>query len=208
MALDEWLKWESGEKKEVLIQSDKPVKKLVHWDGEMYVECERPDCIHCEDKIKRITRYSVKALAEDDVWTWEMAQMVYAQVKDIAEEYGGLRGLRLKVKRTGAGRKTRYTFIPLGVGPTSLKESDDWDRQAVARDVKGAAAYAKELSASLEMTAGAAMDKYLADAGEGIIGAGNLDKLTGLIKWLEMQCEAARQEAEESVEIDLDDLLT
>lgn len=208
MALDDWLRWESDEKKEVLIQSDKPVKKLVHWDGEMYVECEKPDCPWCDDKVRRITRYSVEALAEDDVWTWEMAKLVYAQVKDIAEEYGGLQGLHLKVKRTGEGRKTRYTIIPLGVASTIVEENTLWDRGAIARDLEGAAAFAKELAASLEITAKEAMTDFLASEGQEYTDMDGITRLGALIKSLVAKCEQARQEAEEGAEIDLDDLLT
>lgn len=208
MALDEWLRWESGEKKEVLIQSDKSEKRLVHWTGEMYEDCEGKGCVWCREKVKRVARYAVEALAGDDVWTWEMAGLVWKQLKDVAEEYGGLRGLRLKVKRTGEYLKTRYTLIPLGQASMPDEEQTLWDRGAVARDPRGAAVFVKELAASLELTAKEAMSQLLAEASEGMNGAGNLDKLVGLIKWLNWQVLEARQEAEETQEIDLDDLLT
>ncbi len=208
MGLDDWLRWEAGEKKEVLIQSDEPVKKLVHWDGEMYVECEKPDCPWCDDRVKRWTRYAVEALAEDDVWTWEMAKMVYGQVKDIAEEYGGLRGLHLKVKRTGEGRKTRYTIIPLGVATTIVEDKTMWDPGAIARDPEGAIAFVQELAASLKMTGKEAKDRFLVVKGEEYADKDGVSTLVALIKWLDLQCEQARREAEENVEIDLDSLLT
>lgn len=208
MALDDWLTWEAGEKKEVLIQSDKPVKKLVHWTGETYADCERPDCPWCDDKVKRITRYAVEAVSEDDVWTWEMAGLVWKALKDVAEEYGGLRGLHLKVKRTGEGRKTRYTLIPLGQMDLDEAEDSLWDRGAIARDPKGAAVFVKELSASLEMTAKEAMAKFLADEGQEYVEASGLDKLGELIRWLHLQCAVAAANAEEDTEIDLDSLFT
>lgn len=207
MALDDWLRWEAGEKKEVLIQSDKPVKKLVHWTGEMYEECEGKDCIWCDRSIKRVARYAVEALAEDDVWTWEMAGLVWGQLKDVCEEYGGLRGLRVKVKRTGEGRKTRYTIIPLGRLPPAEGEDTLLDRAAIARDPKGAAVYVKGLAASLEITAKEAMEQFLAADGQDLTEANSLDKLAGLIEWLDRRCQEARQETEEDAEIDLDDLL-
>lgn len=208
MALDDWLRWEAGEKKEVLIQSDKPTKRLVHWTGELYEECEGRDCIWCDKHVKRVARYAVEALAEDDVWTWEMASLVWKALEDVAEEYGGLRGLRAKVKRTGEGRKTRYTIIPLGQAAPGQDEDTLWDRGAIARDPEGAVALAKELAASLEITAKEAMSQFLAEASEGMDGASDLDKLVGLIEWLDRQCQEARREAEESAEIDLDEWFT
>lgn len=207
MALDDWLTFEAGDKKEVLVQSDKPVKKLVHWDGDMYVECEKPDCPWCDEKAKRYTRYAVEVLAEEDVWTWEMAKLVYRQLKDAAEEYGGLRGLRVSVKRRGEGRKTRYTIIPLGGASTIVEEKPMWDRGAIARDPEGAAAFVKELAASLDMTAKESATKFLTADGKEYVDQDNVAVLGALTKWLVPQCEQARQEAEENAEIDLDSLL-
>lgn len=207
MASDDWLTFEAGDKKEVLIQSDKPEKKLVHWDGDMYVECEKPDCPYCDEKAKRYTRYAVEVLAEDDVWTWEMAKLVYRQLKDVAEEYGGLRGLRVSVKRRGEGRKTRYTIIPLGVASAIVKENTMWARGSIARDPAGAAAFVKELAASLEITAKEAMTDFLASEGQEYAEADGITQLGALIKSLVAKCEQARQEADESAEIDLDSLL-
>lgn len=208
MTSDDWLRWDAGDKKEVLIQSDKPVKKLVHWGGEAYEECERPDCPWCDDEVKRISRYAVEVLTEDEVWTWEMAKMVYNQVKEIAEEYGGLRGLHLKVKRTGEGRKTRYTIIPLGQRDMPAGEITMWDRKAIARDLDGAVAFVKELSASLEMTGKEAREKFEAGDGQQLAEATPIEFLSALIKWLVLQCDEAQAETDEAREIDLDVLLT
>lgn len=207
MALDDWLRWEAGEKRTVLVQSAEPLKRLVHWTGEMYEECEGRDCAWCDRGVKRISRYAVEALAEDDVWTWEMAGLVWKQLKACAEEYGGLRGLKVVVKRTGEGRKTRYSIVPVGNVPMGEEVAALWDKGSIAKDPEGAAAFAKELAASLEITVREAMDKFLATDGQALVEAGGVDKLSGLIKWLDRQVKAQAAEGESEPEIDLDALL-
>jgi len=45
---------------------------------------------------------------------WAMSKTVHGSVLDIADATGRLKGVNLRIKRTGKGLQTRYSLVPLG----------------------------------------------------------------------------------------------
>jgi len=53
-----------------------------------------------------------------------MAALVWKQLQAVAQAYGGLANLAVRVSRSGTRRNTRYTIVPLSAAPTVQPTND------------------------------------------------------------------------------------
>ncbi len=170
----DFVKWDDGEIKELVILNDQPITYTLHWISGQPEPCKGPGCGACQMGIRPSRRYVVWVQTGNDQLLWEMAMLTWRDLATIAEMQGALRGLHLRVKRTGTGRDTRYTLVPIGlVGESELPDepelsldlvqptsgsgngnstSDFTNLGAVRADPRGAAAYLKSLCQSLGTT--------------------------------------------------------
>lgn len=64
--------------------------------------------------ISRAYRAYLPILVDGEVKIWSMGKTAHSQLYDIADAAGDLRGMNLRLKRTGSGLKTRYSVTPRG----------------------------------------------------------------------------------------------
>lgn len=126
-----WLKLEAG----------KPVDVTILVEKEDIITCEQsaiwlddgnspvwvftgPDDPSIELDIERRYRaYLPVLMADGSKKVWGMGKMAHTQLLEIADAVGELKGLNVRLKRTGAGLNTRYNVINRG----SRRDVDDED---------------------------------------------------------------------------------
>jgi len=57
-----------------------------------------------------------------------MANLTFSGLEDVAEMVGFLKDLRVQVKRSGTGRQTRYSIIPVGTQTPPPEEPTDFSQ--------------------------------------------------------------------------------
>jgi len=108
-----FLSWDAGESKDLVILSEKGMEEIIHWvDGESK-ECSGAGCMYCESSVKKTLRWTVLTECEGEELPWGMSNRTFFGVEDVAEMVGHLPGLRLRVTRHGTGMKTRYSVLPI-----------------------------------------------------------------------------------------------
>lgn len=64
--------------------------------------------------VDRRYRAYLPVLVGGEVKIWSMGKMAHVQLLDIADASGELKGLEIRIKRTGSGLSTRYSIVPRG----------------------------------------------------------------------------------------------
>jgi hypothetical protein len=64
--------------------------------------------------VDRRYRAYLPVLVDGEVKVWSMGKMAHVQLLDIADASGELKGLEIRIKRTGSGLTTRYSVVPKG----------------------------------------------------------------------------------------------
>lgn len=64
--------------------------------------------------IKKTYRAYLPLLVDGEVKIWSMGKQAHVQILDMAEAGGYLKGLMIRIKRTGSGLSTRYTIASKG----------------------------------------------------------------------------------------------
>lgn len=64
--------------------------------------------------VDRRYRAYLPLLVDGEVKVWSMGKMAHIQLLDIADASGELKGLEVRIKRTGSGLSTRYSIVPKG----------------------------------------------------------------------------------------------
>lgn len=224
-----WLNWNDGETKELVVLNDQPIKHIVHWVEGKGQPCTGRDCGACRIGVRASQRYTVHAWCDGEITRWEMALLTWRDLAALAEMSGQLRGLQLRVRRTGTGRQTRYNLIVTDTVPEDelppeeavepwqpdepelpaggLISGDFTRREVVVSDPQGAAAYAKELAASLDTTAKAVLAELAGRDGEAWEGRSPTGQLHALILELERRVAALAPPDVAPVSPDLEELL-
>ena len=113
-----FLKWSDGETKELIVLSTEPVVRKIHWTQNHSADCTGATCALCAAGDKPKLRWTVHVEDLNGEHDWDIANQTCSDLETMAEMTGHLVGLVLRVKRTGAGRLTRYTLMPVQA-PTS-----------------------------------------------------------------------------------------
>jgi len=130
-----FLSWDAGESKDLVILSEKGAESATHWiEGESR-ECKGADCALCAEGVRKSIRWTVETKCEGEELPWEMSNQTFFGVEDVAEMVGHLEGLRLRVTRHGTGMKTRYSVLPI-TGEEKAPETSD-DIELLAAKVRG-----------------------------------------------------------------------
>jgi hypothetical protein len=117
-----WLKLESGKHQDVfcLVEVDNIIvcEQCAIWldDGNspVWVYTGPEDPSH-ELKIDRRYKAYLPVMTEDgEVKVWGMGKSAHKQIMDIADAVGDIAGLKMRLKRTGAGLNTRYSIVSMG----------------------------------------------------------------------------------------------
>jgi len=130
-----FLSWDAGESKDLVILSEKGTKTERHWVEGKAQECSGAGCLFCSTGVKKTLRWTVLTKCEGEELPWEMSNTTFFGVEDVAEMVGGLKDLRLRVTRHGTGMKTRYSVLPItGEEKAPEKKHDiDWYANEVKR---------------------------------------------------------------------------
>lgn len=64
--------------------------------------------------VDRRYRAYLPVVVDGEVKVWSMGKMAHVQLLDIADASGELKGLEIRIKRTGSGLTTRYSVVPKG----------------------------------------------------------------------------------------------
>lgn len=64
--------------------------------------------------VDRRYRAYLPLVVDGEVKVWSMGKMAHVQLLDIADASGELKGLEIRIKRTGSGLTTRYSIVPKG----------------------------------------------------------------------------------------------
>lgn len=191
-----WLKWNDGETHEIMITSHQAEQMRVHWTGSQYEPCTGPQCPWCRNGNKAKTRWSVDVICQDIELTWEMANLTYQDLQAIAQQFGGIHHLRLRVSRRGTGRNTRYTLIPLG-SPTAQPQqapatpqtqapaAAPTQQQGPPQDLGGQMQYFKDLCAQAGLDPKAQFQAFLQSDGIDYADRTAQEQLPAVIEWLE-----------------------
>ena len=108
-----FLSWDAGESKDLVILSEKGTKTERHWVEGKAQECSGAGCLFCSTGVKKTLRWTVLTRYEGEELPWETSNTTFFGVEDVAEMVGGLKDLRLRVTRHGTGMKTRYSVLPI-----------------------------------------------------------------------------------------------
>lgn len=116
-----WFKIRAGEVVDVvvLVESEEiiAVEQCAIWleDGNspVWVYTGPEDPSH-DLGVDRAYRAYLPLLVDGEVQVWGMSKTVHRTILDIADASGELKGLELRVKRTGSGLATRYSVVPKG----------------------------------------------------------------------------------------------
>lgn len=65
-------------------------------------------------KIDKRYRAYLPVLVDGEVKVWSMGKGAHVQIMDIADASGELKGMEVRIKRTGNGLGTRYSIVPKG----------------------------------------------------------------------------------------------
>ncbi len=108
-----FLSWDAGESKDLVILSEKGDKKEVHWVAGESKECTGIGCPLCAMQTRKVLRWTILTRYEGEELPWEMSNTTFFGVEDVAEMVSGLKDLHLRVTRYGSGLKTRYSVLPI-----------------------------------------------------------------------------------------------
>lgn len=120
-----FLSWDAGESKDLVILSEKGTESRVHWIGQKSYECTGEGCSSCATGSRPTLRWSVDTKCEGEEISWEMSNTTFFGVEDVASMVGHLKDLRLRVTRYGSGLKTRYSVLPITGEEKAAKASDE-----------------------------------------------------------------------------------
>lgn len=73
-----------------------------------------PDDPSHELGVERRYRAYLPVMVDGDVKVWSMGKQAHIQLLEIADASGELKGLEVRIKRTGSGLTTRYNVVPKG----------------------------------------------------------------------------------------------
>ena len=107
-----WCRWDSDETKTLTIKSKSANQRRVHWIGGNSSDCTGPQCSFCLAGDKAKVRWCIDVDSASGPQIWEMANLTFASLEEIAEMMGFLQNLTVRVKRSGIGKNTRYTIVP------------------------------------------------------------------------------------------------
>jgi len=129
-----FLSWDVGEAKDLVVLSEKGTKTELHWIGGESKECSGAGCVYCSSSVKKTLRWSVLALCDGEELPWEMSNTTFFGVEDVATMVGGLKDLRLRVTRYGTGLKTRYSVLP--ITGEAAEASTEQEEQKLAQEIR------------------------------------------------------------------------
>ena len=200
-----WIHFDDGETKEFSVLSGNPRPHQVHWIGGQGADCTGPGCSICAMGTRPSMRWSVDVIYQAERRTWEMANLTWETLSTIASTMGGLAGLRLKVVRTGLGRNTRYTIVPLGRGAIPALASTATQAPlpqapqgtaaqtpAPGDDDRARAEYAKQMAAMLGSNTQTLLAEWRANAGEAAKSASTSQQIALFCDWLEQKLATAQ----------------
>jgi len=118
-----FLSWDAGESKDLVILSEKGTKTERHWVEGKAQECSGAGCLYCSTGVKKTLRWTVLTKCDGEELPWEMSNTTFFGVEDVASMVGHLKDLRLRVTRHGTGMKTRYSVLPI-TGEEQLSDRD------------------------------------------------------------------------------------
>jgi len=224
-----WLRLQDGESRQFRILDDQPQIHTLHWVQGVAQDHLDTDCPWCKAGIRASVRYTIPIESPDDSDTWEMASLTWKDLQAVHKAVGGIKGGTIDLSRRGVGRATRYTIVWLGrrapvaspdvdeaaihqqgpyvPGRTTLVRSLEEEMAHIAADPQGAAAYVKELCASLEISTEAAVAMFHIENPDVGKDAGAVRILAGVSRMLEQKCEAARAAAVPELDVALSELL-
>ena len=108
-----FLSWDAGESKDLVILSEKGTESHTHWINNEARDCTGEGCALCAQGVKRSLRWTIDTKCEGEELPWEMSNQCFFGVEDVASMVGHLKDLRLRVTRYGSGLKTRYSVLPI-----------------------------------------------------------------------------------------------
>lgn len=73
-----------------------------------------PDDPSHELKVDKRYRAYLPVLVEGESKVWSMGKQAHSMILDIADAQESIKGLDVRIKRTGAGLGTRYSLVPKG----------------------------------------------------------------------------------------------
>lgn len=123
-----FLSWDAGESKDLVILSEKGTESYTHWIDNEARECKGEGCALCAEGVKQSLRWTIDTRYEGEEIPWEMSNQCFFGVEDVATMVGHLKGLSLRVTRYGTGLKTRYSVLPI-TGEEKAPEEEytiDW----------------------------------------------------------------------------------
>lgn len=120
-APSQWLKLEAGDQLDVtclvdigdIISTEQCAIWLDEGVSPVWVYTGPNDPSHDLD-VPRTYRAYLPLLLDGEVKVWSMGKQAHGQLYEIADAAGDLRGMNLRIKRTGSGLKTRYSVTPRG----------------------------------------------------------------------------------------------
>jgi len=176
----DYLTWEDGETKSLVILSDQPQYHAMHWVSGKPEPCTGANCVWCGSGIRVSQRYTVRVEIGGVQKLWEMAGLTWKDLAEKAIMAEQLRGLKMRVKRSGLKRNTRYvTFVETKIDPDELPDPDPFTAGITAKeepsrpdpevkyadqlrfvrgDLDGATKYIKAMMQTMDMT----MDEFIA----------------------------------------------
>ena len=120
-AKSQWLKIDANSSADcaILVEVDEiiAVEQCAIWldDGNspVWVYTGPEDPSH-ELKVDKRYRAYLPVLVDGEVKVWSMGKQVHSTLLDIADAQDSIKGLDVRIKRTGAGLGTRYSLVPRG----------------------------------------------------------------------------------------------
>lgn len=118
----QWLKVEAGQAIDVtiLVNTDEILacEQCAIWRDEgnspVWVYTGPDDPSHDLKGVDRRYRAYLPILSEGEVKIWSMGKSSHMQLLDISDAGGALKGMVVRIKRTGQGLATRYSVVPTG----------------------------------------------------------------------------------------------
>lgn len=118
----QWLKVEGGQAVDVtvLVNTDEILacEQCAIWrddgDSPVWVYGGADDPSHDLKGVDRRYRAYLPLLVDGEVKVWSMGKASHMQLLDIADAGGALKGMVVRIKRTGLGLATRYSIVPTG----------------------------------------------------------------------------------------------
>lgn len=119
-----WLKLESGQMADVvalvgiddIIACEQCAIWLDEGNSPVWVYTGPEDPSHDLKVDRRYRAYlPVLAILGNEIQVWSMGKSSHMQLLDIADAGGDLKGMELRIKRTGSGLATRYSIVPKGM---------------------------------------------------------------------------------------------